>query len=144
MPRIAVDAMGGDRGPADIVAGALEGSRHGIDVVLYGPQTLETQGLELVVADEVIEMDEKPADAVRSKPDSSLVAACRAVGEGDADAVVSAGNTGAMLAASHVVAHRSPCRVLHRDALELRALAQRGVFLVGQPQRHRHDVMVPN
>ena len=53
-------------------------------------------------------MDEKPAEAVRSKPDSSLVAACRAVGEGDADAVVSAGNTGAMLAACFLELRRLP------------------------------------
>jgi glycerol-3-phosphate acyltransferase PlsX len=53
-------------------------------------------------------MDEKPADAVRAKPDSSLVAACRAVGQGDADAVVSAGNTGAMLAACFLELRRLP------------------------------------
>jgi glycerol-3-phosphate acyltransferase PlsX len=53
-------------------------------------------------------MDEKPAEAVRSKPDSSLVAACRAVGEGRADAVVSAGNTGAMLAACLLEFRRLP------------------------------------
>ena len=48
----------------------------------------------------MIAMDEKPTDAVRSKPDSSLVVACRAVADGRAEAVVSPGNTGAMLAAS--------------------------------------------
>lgn len=53
-------------------------------------------------------MDEKPADAVRSKPDSSLVRACRAVGAGEADAVVSAGNTGAMLAACLLELRRLP------------------------------------
>src|SRR6266511_504470 len=99
MARIAVDALGGDRGSADVIAGALEASRHGIDVVLYGPPTLDAQGLEVVAASEEIGMHEKPADAVRSKPDSSLVLACSAVGAGEADAVVSAGNTGAMLAA---------------------------------------------
>ena len=56
----------------------------------------------------MIEMHEKPADAVRSKPDSSLVAACRAVGDGEADAVVSAGNTGAMLAAGLLNIRRIP------------------------------------
>ena len=108
MTRIAVDALGGDRGPAEVIAGALEASQDGIDVVLYGPPTLDTQGLELVAASEVIEMHEKPADAVRAKPDSSLVAACRAVGAGDADAVVSAGNTGAMLAAGLMHIRRLP------------------------------------
>src|SRR3954470_14286017 len=108
VPRIAVDALGGDRGSTEVVAGALEASRDGIDVVLYGPENVETQGLELVVARDVIEMHEKPADAVRAKPDSSLVAACRAVGAGDADAVVSAGNTGAMLAAGLLHIRRLP------------------------------------
>jgi phosphate acyltransferase len=108
MARIAVDALGGDRGPAEVIAGALEASHDDIDVVLYGPPDLETNGLELVAATEAIAMDEKPADAVRSKPDSSLVVACRAVGAGEADAVVSAGNTGAMLAAGLLYVRRLP------------------------------------
>src|SRR5215210_4412048 len=91
--------MGGDNAPDEVVAGALEASADGIEPVLFGPAGLDTGELELVVSSEVIEMDEKPADAVRAKPDSSLVAACRAVGQGEAEAVVSAGNTGAMLAA---------------------------------------------
>jgi glycerol-3-phosphate acyltransferase PlsX len=106
--RIAVDALGGDRGPAEVIAGALEASRPGIDVVLYGPVGLDTHGLELVPADEAIAMDEKPAEAVRSKPGSSLVLACRAVGTGEADAVVSAGSTGAMLAAGLLHIRRLP------------------------------------
>jgi phosphate acyltransferase len=107
--------MGGDRGPDEVIAGALEASRDGIDVVLYGQPALDTHGLELVAADEVIEMHEKPADAVRSKPDSSLVVACRAVGAHEADAVVSAGNTGAMLAAGLLHIRRLPG--VHRPAI---------------------------
>src|SRR5690242_8675711 len=91
--------MGGDRGPDVVVAGALTAAADGITPVLYGPATLDARGLEHFLAEDVIAMDDKPAEAVRAKPDSSLVAACRAVGEGRADAVVSAGNTGAMLAA---------------------------------------------
>jgi glycerol-3-phosphate acyltransferase PlsX len=98
--RVAVDAMGADRGPAEIVAGAREAASHEIQPIVVGPAGLDTQGLELVEAPDVIGMDEKPTDAVRSKPESSLVVACRIVGEGRADAVVSPGNTGAMLAAS--------------------------------------------
>ncbi len=98
--RVAVDAMGADRGPAEIVAGAREAVSPEIQPIVVGPAGLDTQGLELVEAPDVIAMDEKPTDAVRSKPDSSLVVACRIVGEGRADAVVSPGNTGAMLAAS--------------------------------------------
>jgi glycerol-3-phosphate acyltransferase PlsX len=106
--RVAVDAMGGDRGPAEIVAGALEAAADGIVPILYGPASLDARGVEHVAAEQVIAMDEKPAEAVRAKPDSSLVAACRAIGEGKADAVVSAGNTGAMLAAGLLEIRRIP------------------------------------
>jgi glycerol-3-phosphate acyltransferase PlsX len=105
---VAVDAMGGDRAPDEIVAGALEAAVDGIRPLLFGPAGLDTGGLELVETPQVIEMHEKPADAVRAKPDSSLVRACRAVGERRADAVVSAGNTGAMLAACLVGVRRLP------------------------------------
>jgi phosphate acyltransferase len=100
--------MGGDRGPEEIVAGALEAASETIVPVLFGPAALDTRGLERVVAEQVIAMDEKPAEAVRAKPGSSLVAACRAVGAGTADAVVSAGNTGAMLAAGLLEIRRLP------------------------------------
>ena len=98
--RVAVDAMGSDRGPAEVVAGALRAGSRQIVPVLVGPRDLDTNGLERIEAPDVIEMDEKPTEAVRGKPESSLVVACRAVSEGRADAVVSPGNTGAMLAAS--------------------------------------------
>jgi glycerol-3-phosphate acyltransferase PlsX len=108
MPKIAVDALGGDRAPDEVVAGALEAAQDGIEPVLFGPAGLDTGGLELVETTQAIAMDEKPAEAVKGKPDSSLVAACRAVGEGEADAVVSAGNTGAMLAACFLELRRLP------------------------------------
>jgi phosphate acyltransferase len=98
MVRVAVDALGGDRAPDEVVAGALEAAADGIEPILYGPAGLETGGLPLVETTQTIAMDEKPADVVRAKRDSSLVRACRAVGDGEADAVLSAGNTGAMLA----------------------------------------------
>ncbi|HEV8602188.1 MAG TPA: phosphate acyltransferase PlsX [Gaiellaceae bacterium] len=96
---MAVDAMGGDRAPDEIVAGALEAASDTVRPVLYGSPGLDSQGLELVETDGTIGMHEKPVEAVRAKPESSLVAACRAVGDSDAEAVVSAGNTGAVLAA---------------------------------------------
>ena len=99
MIRVAVDAMGGDRGPEEIVAGALDARSEDVVPVIVGPADLDTHGLELIEAPDLIAMDEKPTEAVRAKPNSSLVTACRAVGEGQAEAVVSAGNTGAMLAA---------------------------------------------
>ncbi len=100
--------MGGDCAPAEIVAGALEAAGEGLTPILFGPAGIDTGGLELVEAPDTIEMDEKPAEAVRAKPDSSLVSACRAVADGRADAVVSAGNTGAMLAAGLVHLRRLP------------------------------------
>jgi phosphate acyltransferase len=108
MVRVAVDALGGDRGPAEVVAGAVAARSEFVTPVLFGPPALETHGLELREAPDVIAMHEKPAEAVRSKPDSSLVAAVRAVAEGEADAVVSAGNTGAMLAAGLLELRRIP------------------------------------
>jgi glycerol-3-phosphate acyltransferase PlsX len=105
---VAVDALGGDRAPAEIVAGALDAAGDGIVPVLYGPVDLDPHGLAHVVTDGVVEMDDKPADAVRSKPGSSLVRAVRAVGDGEADAVVSAGNTGAVLAAGLLHVRRLP------------------------------------
>jgi glycerol-3-phosphate acyltransferase PlsX len=108
MTRVAVDALGGDRGPEEVVAGALAAASDRITPVLVGPKGLDTHGLELIEAPDAIAMDEKPADAVRAKPQSSLVVGCRSVGEGNADAVVSAGNTGAMLAACLLELRRLP------------------------------------
>jgi glycerol-3-phosphate acyltransferase PlsX len=122
--RVAVDAMGGDRAPDEVVAGALEAASAQLQPILFGPRGLDTGGLELVESTGNIEMHEKPADAVRAKPDSSLVAACRAVGEGAADAVLSAGNTGAMLAACLLHVRRLP-GVL-RPAIAVPIPARRG------------------
>ena len=79
MARVAVDALGGDKAPEEVILGALDAAEDGIDVTLYGPAGLETRGLPLVAAADRIEMGEKPAEAVRAKPESSLVAAVRAV-----------------------------------------------------------------
>jgi glycerol-3-phosphate acyltransferase PlsX len=100
--------MGGDRAPEEIVAGALAVASDELRPILFGAADLDAGGLEHVVTTQAIEMDEKPVDAYRSKPDSSLVAACRAVGEGRADAVVSAGNTGAMQTAGLFEIRRLP------------------------------------
>jgi glycerol-3-phosphate acyltransferase PlsX len=106
--RIAVDALGGDRGSEIIVAGAVEAASPEIQPILYGPPGLGTHGLEHVETEGEIEMDESPVDAVRAKPEASLVRAVRAVADGDADCVVSAGSTGAMLAASLLHIRRLP------------------------------------
>jgi phosphate acyltransferase len=129
MVTVAVDALGGDRAPEEVVAGAVEAASDEIHPVLYGPAGLDAQGLELVETSGEIAMDEKPAEAVKAKPDSSLVAACRAVGRKQADAVVSAGNTGAMLAACF---------------LELRRLpgVARPAIAVVIPAKHRPSVLI--
>jgi glycerol-3-phosphate acyltransferase PlsX len=124
LARIAVDALGGDQAPSEVVAGAVEAAADGIDVTLFGPAGLDTHGLPLVETTEQIGMHEKAAEAVRGKPDSSLVAAHVAVAEGRADAVVSAGNTGAMLAAGLLHLRRIP-GVL-RPAIAVPIPTQRG------------------
>ena len=108
MIRVAVDALGGDNAPGEIVAGAAATRSETLEPILYGPAGLEAHGLSLVETTEEIAMDDKPAEAVRGKPDSSLVRAVRAVADGEAQAVVSAGNTGAMLAASLLELRRLP------------------------------------
>src|SRR5829696_2046386 len=124
MIRVAVDALGGDRAPEEVVAGALAAASDGVQPILYGPAGLDTAGLPLVATTQNIRMDEKPAEAVRAKQDSSLVRACGAVGNGEADAVVSAGNTGAMLAAGLLEIRRLQ-RVM-RPAIAVPIPSQRG------------------
>jgi glycerol-3-phosphate acyltransferase PlsX len=97
---IVVDAMGGDRAPSEIVAGALAAAESGISVTLVGPADLDTLGLPLIVASEVIEMHDDAAQGVRRKKDSTLVRAAEAVRDGRASAMVSAGNTGATMASA--------------------------------------------
>ena len=99
---VALDAMGGDRAPSEIVAGAhLAVSEFGIPVVLVGPPDLaDARDLPIIPALEVVGMDEDPAAGVRRKKDSTLVRAAEAVRDGKASAMVSAGNTGATMAAA--------------------------------------------
>ena len=98
---VAVDAMGGDRSPGEILAGAHAAAAQGIPVVLVGPDGLDGCGdLPLITASEVIAMDDDPAQGVRRKKDSTLVRAAEAVRDGKACAMVSAGNTGATMASA--------------------------------------------
>jgi phosphate acyltransferase len=114
---VALDAMGGDHAPAETVAGALEAAATGeVRVLLCGPrERLEAEldgsmppGIEIIDAPEIIGFDEEPAYAVKAKTNSSLVTCCRAVREGGAAAAVSAGSTGAMMAASLFQLRRIP------------------------------------
>jgi glycerol-3-phosphate acyltransferase PlsX len=98
---VAVDAMGGDKAPGEILAGALQAFADGIPVVLVGPEGLEgVADLPMIHASEVIGMDEDPAKSVRQKRDSTLVRAAEAVRDGAASAMISAGNTGATMASA--------------------------------------------
>ncbi|MEY2740962.1 MAG: phosphate acyltransferase PlsX [Ilumatobacteraceae bacterium] len=98
---VAVDALGGDKAPDEIIAGAHEAAAAGIPVALVGPRDLAGRGeLPLIEAAEVIAMDEEPAGAVRTKKDSTLVRAAEAVRDGRASAMISAGNTGATMASA--------------------------------------------
>ncbi|HEY1564592.1 MAG TPA: phosphate acyltransferase PlsX [Gaiellaceae bacterium] len=108
MIRVAVDVMGSDRGAAAVIDGAQRAAADGVVPVIFGPAGLDAGGLAHVPTTQVVGMDEKPADAFRTKEDSSLVRAVKAVADGEADAVVSAGNTGAMLAAGLVLLRRVP------------------------------------
>ncbi len=100
---IAVDAMGGDNAPVDIVAGArVAAEEHGIPILLVGrPDELgDTGDLEILPASEVIAMDADAGSSVRRMKDSSLVRAAEAVRDGKASAMISAGNTGATMASA--------------------------------------------
>lgn len=108
--RVAVDAMGGDYAPREVVRGAVEAiNKLGIEVILVGDQEIvgrELSGLDydrgkltVVHSSQVIDMNEHPALALRKKKDSSIVVATGLVKAGEAQAVVSCGNTGAQMAA---------------------------------------------
>jgi glycerol-3-phosphate acyltransferase PlsX len=98
---IAIDAMGGDRAPGEILAAAHAAAAEGIPVALVGPAGLDGVGdIPLIEAGEVIAMDEDPAQGVRRKKDSTLVRAAEAVRDGRASAMISAGNTGATMASA--------------------------------------------
>ncbi|HWH43163.1 MAG TPA: phosphate acyltransferase PlsX [Thermoleophilaceae bacterium] len=110
---IALDANGADRGTAAVVDGAR---RAGVATTLYGPAAeLEGAGIPFEDAPGRISNDEEPVRAVRSRSDASVVRAAIAVAEGRADAVVSAGSTGAMLAACTL--HVKRLRGVHRPAI---------------------------
>jgi phosphate acyltransferase len=119
--------MGGDRAPAEIVAGAVQAVEVcDVDVVLVGPPDAIRPHLpggapparvEILDASEVIGMDEEPASAVRAKKDSSIVRAAEAVRDGRAAAMVGAGNTGATMAAALLRFGR--IKGAHRPAIAL-------------------------
>jgi glycerol-3-phosphate acyltransferase PlsX len=116
--KVAVDAMGGDNAPVEIVKGAVEaaGKSREIKILLVGPEdilkkelaqyTYDKEQIEIVHASEVIETAEPPVEAIRKKKDSSIVVAMKLVKSGEADAFVSAGSTGACLVGGQVLVGR--------------------------------------
>ncbi len=140
--RIALDAMGGDHGPVQTVKGAVEFLREIADpkavVILVGDQAaLEAETakygrvagrLEIEPATQIVGMDDKPARIVKTKPDSSLVRAVKLVKEGKAQAVVSAGSTGALLSASLFLLERIPG--VRRPAISAPLPSAEGGFLL--------------
>ena len=116
---IALDAMGGDRAPREAVAGAVQAARQlDVDIALVGPRgLLENEiarhgslpsGLQLAEASENVAMDESPAQTVRKKRDASINVAIRLLKDGEAAAVVSAGNTGAVVTSALLNLGRLP------------------------------------
>ena len=120
--RLAVDAMGGDFGPSVVVPGALQGAREtGAKVLLVGieeeirkqiaelkAEDGEGELFEVVNATQIIEMTDKPSEVVRGKRDSSMHVACKLVRQGEADAFISAGNSGVAYACGMFIIGRIP------------------------------------
>ena len=112
--KIAVDAMGGDKAPAEIIKGAvLAAEKYSCEIILVGDEEkirgeFDEKNLPITIkhAQEVVEMGEHPADAVRNKKDSSIVVATKLVKDGECDAVISAGSTGAAVAAAQLILKR--------------------------------------
>jgi phosphate acyltransferase len=118
--KVVVDAMGGDFAPQNVVLGAIQAlnEKETFDLILVGKKkeiqkvisenNLSFNDDKIVDADEVIEMGESPTEALKKKQNSSIVVGAKLVKERKADAFVSAGNTGAMMAASTLIIGRIP------------------------------------
>lgn len=112
--KIAVDAMGGDHAPQAIVEGVMLAKQDfpEIEFLLYGKEAeikkyvTDDQRITIIHTDEKIDSDDEPVKAIRRKKNASMVLAAQAVKNGEADAVFSAGNTGALLAAGLFIVGR--------------------------------------
>lgn len=116
--RIGLDAMGGDRGPGEIIAGAIAAGAHlnnGDRVVLVGDKVVieeelakrdSCEHIEIIHASQAIDMAESPVEAIRTKPESSIVVMTELHRRGELDACISAGNTGACVAAAQMMLRR--------------------------------------
>ena len=135
--RVAVDAMGGDHGPSEVIPGALDFARRHPDdtVILVGDETTVRAiagdlppNVRVVHAAEVIGMDEHPALALREKKDATILVAMDLVRRGDADAVVTAGHTGAGMAAAVLRLGRLPG--VDRPALAVQMITDSGPMVM--------------
>jgi len=115
--KIIVDAMGGDHGPIEVVKGAIEAvNEYGISIVLVGNEDMilneldkysySKENVEVLKANDIITNDDDPAIAIRRKKDSSMVVGAKALSEGLGDGFISAGSTGALLAAGIFIVKR--------------------------------------
>ncbi len=140
MIRVAVDAMGGDNAPVEMVAGAVEAvkKKPEIQVLLVGQEktvqeelskyTYDKEKIQVVNASEVIATEEPPVNAIRKKKDSSIVVGMNLVKNGQADAFVSAGSSGAILVGGHVIVGR--IKGVVRPPLPPLIPAEKGVSLL--------------
>lgn len=114
MKKIAVDAMGGDNAPQALVEGVNQAIRDfdDIEIVLYGDEAkikdylTATERVSIVHTEEKIDSDDEPTRAIRRKKQASMVLAAKDVKDGEVDAMLSAGNTGALLAAGFFIVGR--------------------------------------
>lgn len=134
--RVAVDAMGGDRAPREVVKGAVEAALElGVQVVLVGDEARvkrhlgrEGKGVEVVHAPEEVGMDEPPLEVVRRKPQSSAAVALDLLKSGEVDAIFSAGNTGVIVALSLLKLGRM--KGVARPAIGTPLPSKRGKFVL--------------
>ena len=133
-PRVALDAMGGDHAPEEVVRGAVDWAREhaDVDVILVGDEARIAPFIDealpphvtIVHASEAVDMDEAPAVAVRRKKDAAINVAMRLVRDGKADAVVTAGHTGAGVASAILHLKRLPG--VDRPALAIQMITDKG------------------
>lgn len=140
MIKVAVDAMGGDYAPVEMVAGAVEAvnANKEVQVLLVGQEhivseelkkhTFQKDKIQIVNASEVIETDEPPVNAIRKKKDSSIVVGMNLVKQKEADAFVSAGSSGAILVGGQVIVGR--IRGVERPPLAPLIPTEKGVSLL--------------
>ena len=136
--KVIIDAMGGDNAPECTVKGAVRAKNElGVDIILVGQEDKirevaspdELAGIKIVNADEIITMEDDPSTAVRRKKNSSMAVALKMLSDGEGDAVVSAGSTGALLTGATLIVKR--IKGIRRAALSpVLPAGEHGVMLV--------------